>query len=139
MCKPVDAPLLPEKTADINVPDYMLPMVASPDRLLGALKGQCLIILGDSSMTETAHDVAIILAGWDYLKWINFVNAHTPPWRGTFKIPERGLEAVFYHGHRSFQVTSTEHDVAWLFLELTFFHFCFVWGADFGSRLNSNA
>lgn len=82
------------------------------EHLVKRLHGTCLILLGDSTVAETAHDLAILMGApfERYLYAATRMNLSEPS--GIIRAPEANesgppLVARFYPGHRNFTIESS--------------------------------
>ena len=60
-------------TRRVSIPSYMLKHLR-PGRHEGMLRGQCVILLGDSTTTETAEDLAVLLGRYSEAEYRHFIH-----------------------------------------------------------------
>ena len=100
-CKAVDnlaaAPWMQELPNNTRLPIW----AREPDALAARLRRRCFILLGDSTMAETAHDLAL-LSGADFTTWLQrATRMHVDE----SKLSSNGVSGAFYPDHRNFTLS----------------------------------
>jgi hypothetical protein len=115
-CVSNESPLLVEKETDFLVPNDLTPILeVNPHSYLA---GQCFILLGDSTLSETGIDLGFLMecggnkcinSTETYLQWAHF--SCNQPVQQTSFFRGRFMNASFFHGNRHWLLESPVYNV----------------------------
>lgn len=93
----------------IRVPRQLHRALLKPDAAAAErLRGRCILVVGDSTMGEVTHDLAVVL-GANSTRWLGSIDLAKYTLQ-TLTEPEQGLTGLFHHSNRNTTLLSTRHD-----------------------------